>query len=138
MSRSRTRAGAVFFAWVMVAVGPVACSTVDPAADGVLDDAATRETDPILAVKACARACAELAAEVEAQGGRADPRAADSEARLRATARRAVVLLGRAEFDGRPDARNRLRVDFLYIAEPPSVEERSAALARAATAVARF
>lgn len=141
MSRSRARARAVFFAGVLIAVGAVgalACSTADPAADGLLDDAALQEADPVLAVKAGVRACAELAAVVEAEGGPTAPAAADAEQRLRAAARRSVVLLGRPEFDRWPDLRNRLRVDLLYVAAPPEAGDRAAAIARAAAVVARF
>lgn len=137
MSRSE-RCARFVFAGALIAFGFVACAAVDPAADGLLDDAALRETDPILAVKTGVRACAELAAVVEAQGGPTAPAAAETELRLRTAARRSVVLLGRAEFDRWPDLRNRLRVDLLYVAQPPEDGDRAAAIARAAEIVARF
>jgi hypothetical protein len=121
---------------LIAAVG--SCATADAAPEGVLGYEAAAEQDPLGALRRGLVVCRTTAAEVEAQGGPLAPEAAEAEARLQGVARRLADLLGRDEFAADPDVRNRLRVDFLYVARPPEAGAREAALRRAEAGVAKL
>lgn len=123
MWRSSARPAALAAAVAACLIGGApACASEDVPADGAATDAARAVVDPVAAMRAGVE---ELAAETD-------------ETRLRVRARELADLLARDEFESDPDARGRLRVDLLYVANPPAPEERAAALQRARKLAARF
>ena len=119
MSRSDRR-GAL--AAACLAAACAACASEPPAPEGVATGAAALETDPVGALR---RGVDELGAVAD-------------EAEIARRVRDLVALLSRDAFDPWPDPRARLRLELVYVMNPPEPGERAAALARARALTAKL
>jgi hypothetical protein len=94
------------------------CAASDAPLEGPLSSAASTVADPVAALEQGLAGLARLSEPVDG---------AEAERRVR----RLLSLLSAEAFDRWPDARARLRVELVYVMNPPEPDDRAASLARA-------